>query len=116
MAQTLKAIQQVAPSLHCTIRIKFHDYIPGGVATADAITACKLFEAQGIHSIEIRANETSCTGSAAWKNEKYFSAFARQLKQVVSTPVILVGGHCGVLGMGHILQLEVIEYFRYPVR
>lgn len=111
LVDILDAIRKVVPSLHITIKINFHDYMPNGVTPSDAFIACQLLAEHGIDSIEISANGTSRTGIIAGKNEAYFLEFAKLLKQSVKVPIILVGGHRTVENMNYILNDNEIEYF-----
>ncbi|MBO6169010.1 MAG: hypothetical protein J6O51_03470 [Bacteroidales bacterium] len=49
-------------------------------------------------------------GIKAGKNEAYFREYAEALKQVVDTPVILVGGHRSIEAMNKLINETGIEY------
>ena len=49
-------------------------------------------------------------GIKAGKNEAYFREYAEALKQVVDTPVILVGGHRSIEAMNKLINETCIEY------
>jgi 2,4-dienoyl-CoA reductase-like NADH-dependent reductase (Old Yellow Enzyme family) len=111
LVETLKAIRSKAPNLHVSTKINFSDFQPGGVTPADAIVACREPADAGIDSIEVSANGTSRTGVKPGLNEAYFRAFAQELKEVVATPVILVGGHRSIGNMERILNGNKVDYF-----
>lgn len=106
----LLAIREKSPTLHITIKINFDDNFDGGLTPADALIVCQELAKHGIDSIEVSANGTSRPNIKPMKNEAYFLDFGITLKQVVNTPVILVGGHRSVDNMNKILNETGIEY------
>lgn len=111
LADIYKAIRQNAPDLHISTKINFHDFTLGGTTPSDAVAICRELEMAGIDSIEVSANGTSRTSTLPGKNEAYFLPFAAQLKQVVDTPVILVGGLRSLETMNGVLNRTPVEYF-----
>ncbi len=111
LVDILFAIREKCPKLHITTKINFHDYMHGGLTPPDALIACHELSIHGIDSIEISANGTSRRNIQPMKNEAYFLDFAKSLKKIVDTPVILVGGHRSIWNMSKILKESSIEYF-----
>ncbi len=92
------------------VKINASDFMPGGLDMEGFLTTCRMLSEAGIDAIEISANGTSVPGIRAGKNEAYFREYAEALKQVVDTPVILVGGHRSLESMNTLLNETGIEY------
>lgn len=88
----LNGIKTSAPKLHVTIKINSSDFTSGGLEETESLLICKLLAAAGIDSIEVSGNGTSVGGIKAGINEGYFANFAARLAEVVSVPIICVGG------------------------
>lgn len=92
------------------VKVNASDFVPGGLDMEGFLTTCQMLSAAGIDAIEISANGTSVPGIRAGKNEAYFREYAEALKQVVDTPVILVGGHRSIEAMNTLINETGIEY------
>lgn len=92
------------------VKINASDFMPGGLDMEGFLTTCRRLSEAGIDAIEISANGTSVPGIKAGKNEAYFREYAEALKQVVDTPVILVGGHRSIEAMNTLINETGIEY------
>ena len=88
----LNGIKTSAPRLHVTIKINSSDFTSSGLEETESLLICKLLAAAGIDSIEVSGNGTSVGGIKAGVNEGYFANFAARLAEVVSVPIIRVGG------------------------
>lgn len=92
------------------VKVNASDFVPGDLDVEGFLTTCRMLSEAGIDAIEISANGTSVPGIKAGKNEAYFREYAEALKRVVSTPVILVGGHRSVEPMNTLINETGIEY------
>ncbi len=110
LTDILKAIGESTSDIHVTIKINFHDYTDGGLTPPDALIACQMLAVCGIDSIEVSASHTSRLDIRPMENEAYFLDFALELKKLVDTPVVLVGGHRSIENMNRILNETPIEY------
>ncbi|MBQ7578250.1 MAG: NADH:flavin oxidoreductase [Synergistaceae bacterium] len=88
----MHGIRQAASNLHITIKINSSDFIRGGLNESESLEICKLLDESGIDSIEVSGNGTSVAGIKAHVNEGYFVPFAEKVADLVSCPVIVVGG------------------------
>ena len=88
----MQGIREQAPDLHITIKINSSDFIRGGLNESESLEICKILDNAGIDSIEISGNGTSVPGIKAHINEGYFVPFAEKVADLVSCPVIVVGG------------------------
>ena len=90
--EILTAVREAAPSLHVSAKVNCSDFTAGGLTPEDVLEICLLLDAAGIDSIEVSGNGTSVAGIRAGRDEGYFLGFAAQLAEVVSAPVVCVGG------------------------
>lgn len=81
------------------IKMNGSDFIENGITVSDSLQAAKLFSEAGFDAIElsggiIRAGKLapSRPGINAVDQEAYFRDYARKFKDVITTPLILVGG------------------------
>lgn len=88
----LRGIKTSAPRLHVTTKINSSDFTSGGLEEEESLEVCKMLASAGIDSIEVSGNGTSVGGIKAGINEGYFANFAARLADVISVPVICVGG------------------------
>lgn len=114
----LKAVRQSTNSdFHISMKVNCSDFLPNGLTPPESLIICQEAAENGIDSIEISGNGTSRTGIKPTVNEAYFLEFALVLKQLVDTPLILVGGHRSVESMNDILQkIEYISLSRPLIR
>ncbi len=106
----LQGIREAAPSLHVTVKINCSDFTFGGLDGDDCVAVCKLLDAAGIDSIEVSGNGTSVAGIRAHKNEGYFVPAAAEVAEVVSCPVIVVGGFRSLDTMEAVLNHTKIQF------
>lgn len=102
--------RKTGPGFSIIVKVNASDFVPGGLDVEGFLTTCRMFSEAGIDAIEVSANGTSVPGVKAGKNEAYFREYAETLKRVVSTPVILVGGHRSVESMNTLINETGIEY------
>ena len=115
----LNGIKTSAPRLHVTIKINSSDFTSGGLEEEESLLICKILAAAGIDSIEVSGNGTSVGGIKAGINEGYFANFAARLAEVVSVPIICVGGWRSRHEMERLLNqthVELISLSRPLVR
>ena len=92
LLEIMDGIRKGAPDLHITIKINCSDFTFGGLEETECLAICKLLDQAGIDSIEVSGNGTSVSGIKAHVNEGYFLSPAAKIAEVVSCPVIVVGG------------------------
>ncbi len=110
LTEIVQGIRAKAPRLHITVKINSSDFMRGGLTPEESMTVCRLCANAGIDSIEVSGNGTSVSGIMAGKNEAYFAQFALALAEIVSIPVILVGGHRSVEKMEKVLNAGGIDF------
>lgn len=93
-----------------TMKINSTDEYPGGLTMEDFLVAGRMMAEAGIDAIEVSANGTSHMGIKAGKNEAYFLEAAQALTEIVSVPVVLVGGLRSIEKIEEILSGGKIEY------
>ena len=109
LLEIMEGIRQEAPSLHITVKINSNDFTHGGLKESESLAICKLLDQAGIDSIEVSGNGTSVGGIRPHINEGYFAAFASEVANEVSCPVIVVGGFRSIDTMEDILNKTKIE-------
>ena len=110
ITEIIHGVQENAPSLHITMKINSSDFMRGGLTPEESIRICRLCADAGINSVEVSGNGTSVSGIKAGINEAYFAQFALALAEIVSIPIILVGGHRSVENMEKVLNAGKIEF------
>ena len=93
-----------------SIKLNSNDFTRGGIDGEDFIENCKLLDAAGIDSIEVSGNGTSVSGIRAHINEGYFVPAAAVIADLVSCPVIVVGGFRSLDTMESVLNNTKIEF------
>ena len=106
----LQGIKAASPQLHVTLKINCSDFIAGGLTPQESMLICQMLDVNSIDSIEVSGNGTSVAGIRAGINEAYFKDFALALADMVSIPVILVGGHRSIAGMEQVLNTGSIAF------
>ena len=107
--EIMDGIRKGAPDLHITIKINCSDFTFGGLGETECLAICKLLDQAGIDSIEVSGNGTSVSGIKAHVNEGYFVSPAAKIAEVVSCPVIVVGGFRSLDTMEAVLNQTKIE-------
>ena len=97
---TLKSVRaEVGEDFPVLVKLNSEDYLEGGLTLPDSLKAGSLLEKAGLDAIELSGGtlvsgklSPSRAGIKTEDKEAYFRDAARQLKQEVKIPVILVGG------------------------
>ena len=112
-----RARQLVGPNFPIMIKMNFNDFIQGGLEPDDAVRIAEVIEKAGIDCIETSGGTLSeskdhiaVKGIAKEESESYFRPYARALKQQVSIPVMLVGGHRSPGPMAQILENNEADF------
>lgn len=100
--EVLRAVRdRVGPLFPVIIKINSEDFLEGGFQISHMVKTAKKLAAEGVDAIEISGGtilnpqKTHCARTQHPKSiedEAYYRKAARQLKQEVSIPLILVGG------------------------
>ena len=100
------------------IKLSFSDFVEGGLEVNDAVAISEIIADAGIDCIEVSGGTLSETkdniavkGIQTKEQESYFRDFAKLLKEHVSIPVILVGGHRTPEVMAKLLEDNVADFF-----
>ena len=95
-----RARQLVGPAYPLMIKMNFNDFVEGGLQEDDAFHMAEIIVKAGIDCIEVSGgtlsesmNHIAVKGINTEAKESYFGTYAKGLKEHVSIPVILVGGH-----------------------
>lgn len=90
----------VGPDYPLMIKMNFNDFVDGGLDKDEAVNIAKIIARAGIDCIEVSGgtlseskNHIAVKGIQKEEEEAYFQTYAKALKEQVSIPVILVGGH-----------------------
>lgn len=109
LLEIIDGIRKAAPALHITVKINSSDFTFGGLDENECLAICKLLDQVGIDSIEVSGNGTSVSGIKAHVNEGYFVSPAAKIADVVSCPVIVVGGFRSLDTMEAVVNQTKIE-------
>lgn len=89
----------VGPDFPIFVKMNGVDGLPGGIEPQDALETAEFMEALGMNAIEVsggQAGMVACRPSRLKirkpSDEAYFRAIARQFKERLKIPVLLVGG------------------------
>ena len=112
-----RARQMVGPDFPIMIKMNFNDFVPNGLEPDDAVKIAGLIAEAGIDCIEVSGGTLSESGDRiavkGIKNvddEAYFQAYSKALKEQVSIPVILVGGHRTPESMAAVLENGAADF------
>ena len=90
----------IGPDFPLMIKMNFNDFIDGGIDKNEAVEIAEIIVQAGIDCIEVSGGTLSeskdhiaVKGILKKEQEAYFRTYAKALKEHVSIPVILVGGH-----------------------
>ena len=100
LIEALRAIRAaVGPDYPVLVKMNARDFIEGGLELDDALAVGAMLEKEGIDAIELSGGflnggklNPSRMGINTEEKEAYFENEARAFKDVVSVPLILVGG------------------------
>jgi 2,4-dienoyl-CoA reductase-like NADH-dependent reductase (Old Yellow Enzyme family) len=92
--------QLIGPDYPLMIKMNFNDFVDGGLEKDEAVNIAGIITRAGIDCIEVSGgtlseskNHIAVKGIQKEEQEAYFRTYAKALKENVSIPVILVGGH-----------------------
>jgi 2,4-dienoyl-CoA reductase-like NADH-dependent reductase (Old Yellow Enzyme family) len=95
-----KARDFIGQDFPLLIKMNFNDFTPGGLDVDEAVNIAEIIAQSGIDCIEVSGGTLSesksniaVKGIVKREHEAYFRMYAKALKESVSIPVILVGGH-----------------------
>ena len=101
----------IGPDYPLMIKMNFNDFIDGGLDQDEAVNIAKIIAQTGMDCIEVSGGTLSeskdhiaVKAIQKEENEAYFQTYSKTLKQHVSIPVILVGGHRTPKVMAKILE------------
>jgi 2,4-dienoyl-CoA reductase-like NADH-dependent reductase (Old Yellow Enzyme family) len=90
----------IGPDFPLMIKMSFNDFIDNGLDVDEAVKIAEIIAQAGIDCIEVSGGTLSeskdhiaVKGITKKEQESYFQTYAKALKEHVSIPVILVGGH-----------------------
>ena len=128
LLEVLRAVRQVVPAhMAVTVKLGLRDAVPGGMALEEGVRRGALAAAAGADAIEVSCNAMRLPSDSAKEYvavgpsravsdllfhrllarphpEAYFLETARELKAVMSKPIILVGGMRTPATMNSILE------------
>lgn len=110
--------QQVGPDYPVAVKLTGSDNLEGGLKIDDALFCARALDGLGIDAIEVSAG-TSGSGEGvpvrkginSEKREGYNAVMARQIKEQVGVPVILVGGLRSMSVIQNYLDNETADLF-----
>jgi 2,4-dienoyl-CoA reductase-like NADH-dependent reductase (Old Yellow Enzyme family) len=112
-----RARELVGSDFPLMIKLSFSDFVDGGLDVADAVAIAEIIADAGIDCIEVSGGTLSETkdhiavkGIQKEQQEAYFRMYAKTLKEHVSIPVILVGGHRTPAVMAKILEDAIADF------
>lgn len=117
VVETYQAIREkVGSEYPVLIKINCDDFMDQGLTFADCKYVCHQLAELGVDGVEIsggipssRPGEGTIRKITA-EQESYFRAYAAEIAQEISIPVILVGGNRDVASLSDILNQTAIEY------
>lgn len=112
-----RARQLVGPDYPLMIKMNCNDFFQGGLEKDDAVKIANVIARAGIDCIEVSGGTLSETkghiavkGIRRQEQEGYFQAYAKEFKEVVDIPVILVGGHRTPDMMAKIIETKSADF------
>jgi 2,4-dienoyl-CoA reductase-like NADH-dependent reductase (Old Yellow Enzyme family) len=95
-----RARDLIGPDFPLMIKMNFNDFTPEGLDVDEAVKIAEIIAQSGIDCIEVSGGTLSesksniaVKGIVKREHEAYFRMYSKALKESVSIPVILVGGH-----------------------
>ena len=107
----IKGIKEQCGDYHVSIKINSSDFIDGGLQPEESLRVCQILEQAGLDSIEVSGMGPCVDGIRPGDSEGFFAPYAKILKQTVSIPVILTGGHRSVEHMEQLLNENATDFF-----
>lgn len=115
--ETYQAIRaKVGPEYPVLIKINSEDFMDQGMTFAECKYVCNRLAGLGIAAIEISGgSQSSRPGQGVVRvitpqQESYFRAYAAEIAQEISVPVIVVGGNRNFEALTELLHQTSIEY------
>jgi 2,4-dienoyl-CoA reductase-like NADH-dependent reductase (Old Yellow Enzyme family) len=112
-----RARELVGSDFPLMIKLSFSDFVEGGLDVNEAVAIAELIVDAGIDCIEVSGGTLSETkeniavkGIQKEAQESYFREYAKLLKERVSVPVMLVGGHRTPEVMAKLLDDGVADF------
>ncbi len=111
LLEVYQAMRQAAgEDFLISAKLNSRDLTEGGITQEDGLVICKMLSDAGMDVIEVSGNPSALGAIKVGINEAYHLDFAIRLKEMIDTPVILVGGHRSIESMEQILNTTSIEY------
>lgn len=107
----IRGIKEICGDFHVSIKINSSDFMHGGLEPEESIEVCQHLERSGLDSIEVSGMGPCVGGIQPGKREGFFAPYSKILKQVVSIPVILTGGHRSIEHMEQLLDDDATDLF-----
>lgn len=107
----IKEIKEKCRDFHVSIKINSSDFMAGGLQPEESLKVCQILEQAGLDSVEVSGMGPCVDGIRPGKSEGFFAPYAKVLKQTVSIPVILTGGHRSVEHMEQLLNENATDFF-----
>jgi 2,4-dienoyl-CoA reductase-like NADH-dependent reductase (Old Yellow Enzyme family) len=109
---------EVGPQFPVMIKVNCDDFVPGGAGSEDWLYLAKRLAELGIDAIEVSGGTPASgklapnrTGIGKEEKEAYFLPQARQIREAVDVPLILVGGLRSPRVLERILSEGTADYF-----
>ena len=111
IVEILDGIRSVVSSgFIVSVKINSSDFIPNGLVEDDFLEICEILDGEGVDFIEVSGNSPYRPTIQDASDEAYFLDSAVKLKERVSCPVVLTGGHRSIENMECVLNSTGIEY------
>ncbi len=101
----------VSPEFLVSVKINSQDFTKGGLEESESLQFCQAMDAWGVDSIQVSGNTPSRLNMSSRDKEAYFAGFARQLAELIDTPIILAGGLKHLETLEEILANSKIQLF-----
>jgi 2,4-dienoyl-CoA reductase-like NADH-dependent reductase (Old Yellow Enzyme family) len=109
--------QLIGPDYPLMIKMNYNDFVDGGLEKDEAVNIAEIIVRAGIDCIEVSGgtlsetkNRIAVKGVKKEEQEAYFRTYAKALKEHISIPVILVGGHRTPAVMAGILEEGAADF------
>ncbi|MDO4554094.1 MAG: NADH:flavin oxidoreductase, partial [Lachnospiraceae bacterium] len=107
----IHGIKEKCGDFHISIKINSSDFMRGGLTPEESLEICQLLEKEGLDSIEVSGMGPCVDEILPGESEGFFAPYSKVLKQLVSIPVILTGGHRSVEHMEQLLAEDATDFF-----
>ena len=110
--------EQVGPDYPVTIKLTGSDNLEGGLRIDDALFFAGALDRLGIDAVEVSAGTSGSgegvpvrKGIKSEENEGYNAGYAKQIREVVNVPIMLVGGLRSYSVVEDLLDNQVADLF-----